>query len=332
MMRTSKHLQGAHDQKSHGSWAAYGAERQTALQQRAGEIAAAQGFGEDEPREIPDMLADGDEDGIRATVEAIYGGFSHGEFSTEVTISQEHLDFSSGRGTGNWAVKGRVLDSQGQEVGIFERVLRSDGTAYHSLFELNDDRVQGTVFGTAFTRHVENGYIVTGMDQITLYAALSQGAYVWARMGFDFYHDGDRAAAADMVEWVVNQGQYDDPDGAAADLVERVRNGEAPTAYEFSQVGRRSGQDPKTDPWLGYDAMRSLGGWKAVKDLSPVAADYRRNAGIEKANKVNVAVAKAFEDWIMYCEKTYRDFNPERPTMQQLDDEFRIYAERLVGL
>jgi len=357
---TRKHLQGQHDQASHGVWARYGAQRQAELESTAERIAGVMG----EVRTMADVMAydprtpEGKEMYTRAA-EAIFGTFEHPDYEVG------DVEWRRSTSEGGLIVEGaiyRKVDPADEalsadvlgalprplrpKVGTFERVFSSDGTEVEHHWMQFTREVQGNGMGTDFIRHSENSYIVMGVQQIKVTTGLDQGGYTWARMGFNFDDPAKEAPGfARRLGIILSQDELyndltDEQRSSVREIIDRVNtavedgdDASLPTAYEISQAGRLPGMDPRLTPWPGYTAMAGTQ-WTGFKDLSSDAARYRRLIGMEKrrANAVSRAVAKAFEEWCRYCEETYPQFNPEDPTLQQLDDEFRIYNERLVGV
>ncbi|WP_285555037.1 hypothetical protein [Actinoplanes regularis] len=78
---------------------------------------------------------------------------------------------------------------QSQPVGVVHRLFsrNPDGTVevHHEKLKL-DRWWQGRGFSRAFNNHMEGWYVESGVDRITLRAAMDIGGYVWARDGFNW--------------------------------------------------------------------------------------------------------------------------------------------------
>lgn len=99
--------------------------------------------------------------------------------------------------------KGDVYRPDGEKAGRFERTITRgmDGelTVYHDYFEIYE-RFQGEGFGTKFSHASEKFYEENGISEITLTAALKNGPYAWALMGYDYLYPQQRRIAIESVK------------------------------------------------------------------------------------------------------------------------------------
>ncbi|GAA4209270.1 hypothetical protein GCM10022252_75520 [Streptosporangium oxazolinicum] len=181
-----------------------------------------------------------------------------------------------------------------EKVGLTTRMFGRDmdsGNLYveHKVLQFDNASDQGNGFAPAWNSWLEKWYRANDLERIQVNTGYDIGGYAWARFGFgfaderSFLHIMDRLShqIEEYKQWLADT--ENDPDVTDAEYHARVaelnealqliRDGVSalmrwrasdaewdeellPSAYRFSQVGRRSAdQDPKTDPWIGAKAM-----------------------------------------------------------------------------
>lgn len=209
---------------------------------------------------LGDLLAGlGSDAEVRAVFEGNFGG---------MTTRVERV--SRGRpGERRLAVAGTVYDSNGREVGQFQRSYNynTDGqlVAHHDLLAITS-QVQGSGFSNAFNGHLIRWYRQSGAKQVRVHADIDVGGYAWARLGYDF---ADRRSADHILglldeelSRLERQHRRATRGGDVADEIRQARElllragdrqfGEPgfPTPYEISQLGRWDGAG-RMDRWIG---------------------------------------------------------------------------------
>ena len=106
---------------------------------------------------------------------------------------------------GDMKAMGDVYDDWGIKVGEFIRNISPDMKRVgHEKLKL-DDSMQGTGFGSAFLKNSEENYRLAGLDTISVTAALQNGGYTWAALGFQL--DADDVVAASIIQGLVRQAR-----------------------------------------------------------------------------------------------------------------------------
>lgn len=95
-------------------------------------------------------------------------------------------------------IGGKIVDSEGKKVGIFERHIYLDGSntrfephAYHEILRIDKEH-QGKGIGADFGIKAESKYEALGVKSIHLNAGLDDGVYTWSRAGYNFKTDSGR--------------------------------------------------------------------------------------------------------------------------------------------
>lgn len=221
---------------------------------------------------------------VKEIFEGDFGGL------TTVVDSVYRDRYRSG-GTVSISVRGRVLDSNGYQVGSFSRQYGEAGgrlTAYHAYLQISGS-VQGNGFSNAFNGHLINWYRHSGVESVSVHANIDVGGYTWASFGYDFADESDAVTMADRFRRTLRSlettGGYSggrrprgagmqtaDQVAALRTLLARVDNSRFgqpgyPTAYEFSQAGRWPGAGGRRDVWIGKALMLGTS-WHGRLDLT----------------------------------------------------------------
>jgi SPP1 gp7 family putative phage head morphogenesis protein len=195
-----------------------------------------------------------------------YRGVYEGTFAGLRTQIQAVEHFPEVAGV---VVRGQILDSGGEAVGDFARILgigeRGELIAYHASLHLAED-VQGTGFARDFNRRAIDWYRRTGFDRVELIANIDIGGYAWARAGYDWANiqaaESIRSRLAATLADLRERGYTFALDGdgpkqlaAAEALLDRWNDTKFgsvayPSAYELSQLGRWPGAG-RDDVWIG---------------------------------------------------------------------------------
>lgn len=186
-------------------------------------------------------------------------------------------------------VSGDIYNSAGHKIGDFGRTIsqvalhypdavRREVWAEHQIVQFYDAKDQGKGFGGEFNRRAIDWYRASGVHGISQH---DHNGYVWASQGFGFrggvvpirvaqnlrdliadLRAGKAKSEATKDEYRTIPKRFRE----ASDLNDQIATAEAllarlestrpgaadyPTAYEMSQLGRRSGQRGKTSLWLG---------------------------------------------------------------------------------
>lgn len=190
--------------------------------------------------------------------------------------------------------EGQIL-LRGKVVGEFRRDYSYDANgelvAHHASLTI-DPKIQGSGFAEQFNANLIDWYRRSGIKQVRLSANIDVGGYAWARAGYEF---ADQYAADDITARLtailgdltagVRTSRFMSPNVQTAwmqldptEVQAQIRAAQAllvrarqhprfddplhPSAYEFSQLGRHTGQG-KDDIWIGKATM--LGSyWSAV--------------------------------------------------------------------
>lgn len=182
-------------------------------------------------------------------------------------------------------INGSILNADGEQVGIFTRVLYR-ATGDHPSYVANaylriDSSAQGSGFASQFNKTMFDWYRQAGIDHVEVHANIDVGGYTWAAQGFDFANPSAAAAWRESMRETLAQydGQpetlaselglsVDDARGQITDFRQMLgaqQAGQSVSAYAFSQVGRKKGQG-KNDLWIGKFLMLGSG-WDGVLPL-----------------------------------------------------------------
>lgn len=114
---------------------------------------------------------------IETTVVEHFDKFKHGDF----TLADINPRFSRG---GNELSYSASVMSNGKKAGTLTRIIDlNEKTAKHDFLYLSPDyRNKG--FATAFNNYSNDYYRALGVERITVFAAMDNGGYTWARAGF----------------------------------------------------------------------------------------------------------------------------------------------------
>jgi hypothetical protein len=192
----------------------------------------------------------------------------------------DRLDHPNG-----FMINGSILNADGEQVGVFTRVLYR-ATGDHPSYVANaylriDSSAQGSGFASQLNKTMFDWYRQAGIDHVEVHANIDVGGYTWAAQGFDFANPSAAAAWRESMRETL--AQYDgQPETLASELglsVDDARGqikhfrqmlgaqqaGQSVSAYAFSQVGRKKGQG-KNDLWIGKFMMLGSG-WDGVLPL-----------------------------------------------------------------
>lgn len=133
----------------------------------------------------------------------------------------------------------------------------------HEYLRINDE-YQGRGFSTAFLDAMRAWYRQSGVDRITIHAALSDGGFAWAMAGFDWEDQGD------VLFWLrqaIARGDGTDAElGEARRVLRELEEGDPwsenyPTPRNIATIGMQDG----LDDWFGRRVMRGSNwhGWMA---------------------------------------------------------------------
>ena len=158
------------------------------------------------------------------------GVFGAGGLASKVTNTTSEVHLAAGSMRGSARASGNI-SSGGKEVGSFVRdmTLHPNGRmeVHHSWLRLTTAS-HGTGFARAFNEHAWPRYADAGVDDVSIYAALSVGGYAWARQGFELTSN-----AATAAERLQERGS------TIRSLVDGARSGGRITEEEFSSIAGR---------------------------------------------------------------------------------------------
>ncbi|WP_159602481.1 hypothetical protein [Agromyces humi] len=147
-----------------------------------------------DPVTYADFYADDDEPaaalfGIPDLITGPYG--KHG-YTVDGRVDRVQYD---GDTSARHVWKGDIRDAAGTAVGSFQRSFLDDGTVTHDDLHIFDPAGRGGGFATEFNAAAEAEYIRMGFTKI-ITMAVGDGAYVWARRGFEINDESGVAGAA----------------------------------------------------------------------------------------------------------------------------------------
>jgi GNAT superfamily N-acetyltransferase len=161
---------------------------------------------------------------------------------------------------------GDVVDENGDPIGTWTRHFSASGdshssspSAYHAYLEL-DYSHQGTGFGKEWSKHLDKQYAEVGIEEVHVEAALGNGGFTWARLGFQW----DTDYGSDFAGSVPHRLRYMAEDDRAtlddsiyrqaiewADALDNGDEMNMPTLRELSELGEIGGGDP----WFGKEVL-----------------------------------------------------------------------------
>jgi hypothetical protein len=121
-------------------------------------------------------------------VEKMSNVFNYTDEKSGMYSEVTDVSFNYDKRLGGLRVVGTVRDADNNDVGEFARTFIPDGGSFrveHDIFRIYEKDAQGKGFGRGFIENQENTYVAAGLTRINLYSAWD-GAYTWARGGYDF--------------------------------------------------------------------------------------------------------------------------------------------------
>lgn len=174
-------------------------------------------------------------------------------------------------------IEGGISDGQGADVGISQRKFYRHAVGYlivENAYLGLDAAARGQGFATALYDELDAYYRRSGVDVITIHAALENGGYTWARRGFDWDPQMLSASFEDVREHI--DQLVDDPATHPSDrrLLKDMRNrlDEDDPGEEWptpSELARLHGKDPQ----LGRKLMVGTN-WYGIFPLSDKGLSY----------------------------------------------------------
>lgn len=197
-------------------------------------------------------------------VKEIYEPQDYNGFKVEITNVRLDPD------AGETHINGRVLGPDGKTAGSFTRVFMKSGSGYtvkHEFLRLNDE-YKGNGFSTAFSKFSEDFYRSSGVSEITVDAALQDGAYTWAKAGYTWSERPEALIEGlDYKAGFLRRRGFEDEAKRVSALAERLSTGN-PFSADYPQpfeIANMAGQDIGNRPfakWL-LDGER----WSGRKKL-----------------------------------------------------------------
>lgn len=227
-----------------------------------------------------------------------YAGFDINIVSASVRKAGRVFTITSSDNTANAGlfVRGTIL-KDGKLAGKVERYFEMDAdgklTVSHELMDISP-QYRGQGFSTAFSKYSEGWYRDNGVDHIKVHAALQDGAYTWARAGYDW--DPERAGV------MVRQGIRNEFDDILGDGMIPTDDGFVDLPEDHKELLQRlvDDMDASTDsrtwsvkPWeiaqLKYakDIFANTD-WYGVK---PIAGEAFGAAGFQRIRKIDLGDA-----------------------------------------
>lgn len=284
-----KHLQGQHDQASHGSWsdARFDEVDDIRLSQQKGELPTI--------KELKDWMSSD----IKTTpdnIKNLVSGMYNFEFTgtnretgepvkLKAVISTLEVSVTD-EGHNSLDIDGNIFTDDGSfvmPVGEFSRsiVLEGDELQLWNNYLQIDTENTGTGFGTAFLNNAENYAYVMGVKNQYVHAvrmdgAANSGPFVWAKRGYGWNTEDTvaRVSSHDNVGFHINRvlatGNVDvyteetlyDIQGRWNTLSDR--NPDYPTPHEIAYAG----WVPGAKTWAGLEIMGDAD-WHGVKPVGP---------------------------------------------------------------
>lgn len=189
---------------------------------------------------------------------------------------------ASGSAASRFDVSGSILDPTGNRVGGFNRTVQPrNGSIKHALFTMNADAQAAGIGSRFIARSTENAR-QAGFREIRVSAANGSynGAYTWARTGYDWANASDPRRAAEAIEDRLGRLTPDSPERDEAEELARalrqpwldpaVPPEDFPTPNDVAMLGwspeKGSG---RSGTWIGKEAMMAHG-WSGVLRLEPM--------------------------------------------------------------
>lgn len=199
-------------------------------------------------REIPDALRP---TWLDETWSGVHGA---GGLRAEVENVSSSMKITPHGITGSSNANGYVMN-RSSEVGTFTRdqTLHEGGRleVHHSYLRL-DDSAQGSGFARAFNDRAFARYAEAGVDDVTIHAALSVGAYAWARQGFDLVGSGATAG-----ERMISRAR------TVTNLIESAKSRSAITPAQYETLAPRLYHGGELQP----EALISVGELAAMPEI-----------------------------------------------------------------
>ncbi|MEU1822396.1 hypothetical protein ABZ502_08090 [Streptomyces abikoensis] len=187
-----------------------------------------------------ELTAEQLQEGLQKALDGTYGG---------LRIKVDGA-FPLGDGVLGWSAK--IVDEAGNTVGRMERdfIRKEDGTlaVKHLMMKIDDPAFRGKGAGSAISRELENWYRQSGVSEIQLTAAKENGAYTWARRGYDWTNEKSANKIINRVgmkmkdpEFPLSKEEFE----AAQDIVDRAKkypfgSPAYPTPSEIADIGREA--------------------------------------------------------------------------------------------
>ena len=216
--------------------------------------------------------------------ESFDGGFQNGEFSYQIKATYAYTTpaFLFDEETGGsepltTEVAGQINNANGEEVGYWtRRICFPEGRAPYAKYDILcvEEGYQGKGIGAGAVRHFDKVMKKWGVDKVEIEANMDVGGYAWAKNGYDW--DPTMGGDAEL-SWLEQQGRLSimlgdyakrngDPDGSLAKMADRLHTSydteTYPTPFEFSQVGRKTGDEM----WAGKEVLLNTS-WHGVRKL-----------------------------------------------------------------
>ena len=209
-------------------------------------------------------------------------------------------------------VNGEVFNSQGQNLGSFEREFYQDEDGSlvvdHDLLSIEDPAYTGNGFGTDFHMRQENYYITHGVDKVYVHAALDVGGYMWAKMGFQWDEnksESSKARIGDRIANFADDTEYTDSQTSTVlanyrDRLYDTDNSNDPEPWEIHAL-RDNRPDKKST--VGKDILLGSN-WFGVKYMTPTGRE--NNTG-----QSDLARDESFSTWRVDDKVVYNQITGE---------------------
>lgn len=292
-----KHLEGQHDQASHGSWASgrWQVAQNIKNEMATGDLMSGQALVDFLNSDQIDIPWDDINKLSKAMFEISHEGGSRTKEGKIVNLTSV-VETAGPNSNGDLEIVGEIQDSQGYHVGEFGRTIAIDEatgdlTMTNDILSL-DSEYTGTGFGTAFLDHAENYAYALGIKNQYVHAVAlsdpaSAGPFVWAKRGYGWDTQGSAASrivSHDNVLYHINRVlSQNNPDPytetALYDIQSRMMkysdsNPNYPTPHEIAYTGWK----PGASTWAGMDVMGNAD-WFGVKPVGPSNAESLPNGG-----------------------------------------------------
>lgn len=226
----------------------------------------------------------------------LLGSYLNGEYAG---LQVEVTSVTQSGGSSGFDFSARIRDANGHEIGTTRRQIHFAGTdhmgrptepyVYNAYLQIARQH-QGSGFAEEWNNNLFAWYKRSGIPKVKVSANIDVGGYAWATKGFNFASETTAGAMFDTL--LRDMDAYDagtlSPSRrrklfgtattdqiiaqvtAARALLARRSSGFGtpgyPSAFELSQLGRRSGQRGKSAKWLGKGLMLGSG-WSGVLHL-----------------------------------------------------------------